>query len=194
MYDIYTRAQAVLEVLEQAERRLHRNRFVRIVQWLKSRNLYEDRSVAYLVDALRPAEALRFRNAMATVEAHFVRLNQEDRDFIRREGPATTGFYMAYLEDHSKILYLAHRIFIGERRFPGVAPELVEVASSLVASAAWVTKVLIPSVDPLLRGPITSRLQALLYAAEVRLDGTPAPTDYLHQIQRLNRDLQTMRA
>ncbi|WGL32580.1 hypothetical protein Arash_gp129c [Salmonella phage Arash] len=194
MYDIYTRALAVLEVLEQAERRLHRNKFVRIVQWLKSRNLYEDRSVAYLVDALRPSEALRFRNAMATVEAHFVRLNQEDRDFIRREGPATTGFYMAYLEDHSKVLYLAHHIFIGERSFPGIAPELVEVASSLVASAAWVTKVLIPSVDPRLRGPITSRLQALLYAAEVRLDGTPAPTDYLHQIQRLNRDLQTMRA
>ena len=194
MYDIYSQALAVLEVLEGAERNLHRNRPVRIVFRLKRAGLFKDKTIAYLIDALRPNEALRFRNAMATIEAHFVRLKQEDRDFIRIEGPATTGFYMAYLEDHQKIIYLARRIFIGERRFPGVEAELVDVASVLVTSAAWVAKVLIPAVDPRLRGPITSRLQALLYAAEVRLEGTPAPAEYLHQIQRLNRDLQSSRA
>ncbi len=193
MYDIYTRALKVLEVLERAERNLHRNKPIRIVNWLTRQDLYAEKSVAYLLDALRPKEALRFRNAMATVESHFARLNQEDREFIRREGPATTGFFIAYLQDHETVLQLARRIFIGERNFPGVAPELVEVASSLVTSAAWVAKVLVPSVDPRLRGPITSRLQALLYAAEVRMEGTPAPTDYLHQIQRLNRDLGQLR-
>lgn len=194
MYDIYSKALAVLEVLEWAERSLHRNRSVRIVYRLKRQGLFREKNVAYLLDALRPNEALRFRNAMSTIEAHFSRLNPEDRDFIRIEGPATTGFYMAYLEDHQKIISLARRIFIGERSFPGTAAELVEVASSLVTSAAWVAKVLIPSVDPILRGPLTSRLQALLYAAEVRLDGTPAPEEYLHQIQRLSRDLLASRA
>jgi len=194
MYDIYTKALAVLEVLEWAERNLHRNRPVRIVHRLKREGLLKEGTVAYLVDALRPNEALRFRNAMATIETHMARLNPVDRDFVRIEGPATTGFYMAYLEDHHKIIYLARRIFIGERRFPGIAPELVEVASSLVTSAVWVAKVLLPEVDPLLRGPITSRLSALLYAAEVRLEGTPAPTEYLHQIQRLNLDMQSSRA
>ncbi len=193
MYDIYTKAQAVLEILERTQDRIHANKPVRVVARLRREGLFLERSVAYLVDALRPAEALRFRNAMATIESHFARLNHEDKQFIRREGPATTGFYMAYLEDHDTILKLARRIFIGERKFPGVAPELVEVASSLVTSPAWVTKVLVPSVDPRLRGPITNRLQAMLYAAEVRMEGTPAPSDYVHQIQRLNRDLQSMR-
>ena len=193
MYDIYTKALAVLEVLEWAERNLHRSQSTRIVYRLKRKGLFREKTISYLLDALRPNEALRFRNAMATIESHLVRLNYEDRDFIRIEGPATTGFFLAYLEDHDTILKLARRIFIGERKFPGVAPELVEVASSLVTSAAWVTKVLIPSVDPRLRGPITNRLQAMLYSAEVRMEGTPAPTDYVHQIQRLNRDLHQMR-
>jgi len=194
MYDIYTKALAVLEVLEWAERNLHQNRSVRVVERLKRRGLYRDKNVAQLLDALRPNEALRFRNAMATIETHFSRLNPVDRDFIRIEGPATTGFYLAYLEDHKTIIYLARRIFIGDRHFPGVDASLVEVASNLVTSAAWVAKVLIPSVDPLLRGPITSRLSAMLYAAETRLEGTPAPSDYLHQIQRLNHDMRSSRA
>lgn len=193
MYDIYSKAQAVLAVLERAESSIHRNKPVRIVSWLRREGLFMEKSVAYLLDALKPAEALRFRNAMATIESHFARLNTEDKNFIRREGPATTGFYLAYLEDHDEILSLARRIFIGERNFPGVSQELIDVASTLATSAPWIAKVLIPSVDPRFRAPLTSRLQALLYVAEARMEGTPAPSDYLHQIQRLNQDLQSMR-
>lgn len=193
MYDIYSKAQAVLAVLERAESSIHRNKPVRIVSWLRREGLFLEKSVAYLVDALKPAEALRFRNAMATIESHFARLNTEDKNFIRREGPATTGFYLAYLEDHDEIVSLARRIFIGERNFPGVSQELIDVASMLATSAAWIAKVLIPSVDPRFRAPLTNRLQALLYVAETRMEGKPAPSDYLHQIQRLNEDLQSMR-
>lgn len=193
MYDIYTKAQAVLAVLERAEDRIHKNRPVRVVSWLRREGLFMEQSVAYLVDALRPPEALRFRNAMATIESHYARLNNEDRAFISREAPATTGFYLSYLQDHTKILSLARRIYIGERYFPEVSTELVEVASSLVMSAAWVTKVLIPSTDPRLRGPIEARLQALLYVAGAQMEGTPAPSDYRHQIQRLNLDVNDLR-
>lgn len=192
MYDTYSKALAVLEVLEAAERALHRNRSFRLVWQLKRKGLFMEKSVSYLLDALRPNEALRFRNAMATIESHFVRLSAEDRDFIRQEGPATTGFYLAYLEDHHLILSIARRIFLGERTFTGINPELVGVAGNLVASAEWVAKVLIPSIDPRLRGPIESRLKTLLFSAEQALEGTPAPESYKNQIQRLNLDLNRM--
>lgn len=193
MYDIYSKALAVLEVLERAERSILENKPVRLVSRLRREGLFMDRSVAYLMDALRPNEALRFRNAVATVESHFARLCKEDKEFIKKEGPATTGFYMAYLEDHPNILALARRMVIGERTFSNVNKELVEVASALVTSAAWISKVLIPSLDPRLRGPVEYRLSGMIYSAEQAMEGTPAPAAYIHQIQRLGQDLNRTR-
>ena len=192
MYDIYTKAIAVLEVLERAERQIHDNKPVRVVSRLRREGLFLERSVAYLVDALKPKEALRFRNAMATIESHFARLNREDKEFIRREGPATTGFYIAYLEDHTKVLDLARRLFIGERRFSGDNRQLVELASSLITSPSWVAKVLIPSTDPMLRGPLEFRLHTMLLSAQEELKDAPVPEAYITQIQRLSNDMNRM--
>ena len=192
MYDIYTKAIAVLEVLERAERSIHDNKPVRVVSRLRREGLFLEKSVAYLVDALRPNEALRFRNAMATIESHFARLNREDKDFIRKEGPATTGFYIAYLEDHNKVLDLARRILLGERKFSEDS-QLVELASVLAASPSWIAKVLIPSMDPMIRGVLEFRLQNMLLTAEQELADSPAPAAYIHQLQKLSMDIDRMR-
>ena len=82
------------------------------------------------MDSLRPKEAKRFYLAMSFIEGHMSNLNTEDRLFVRTEAPVTKGFYMAHLRDHPTIIELALRMMIGERRFTGVDPQLVDVAST----------------------------------------------------------------
>lgn len=189
MYDTYTKALAVLEVLEWAERRIHSNKPFRLVARLRRGGLYLDKSVAYLLDSLRHAEALRFRNAMATIESHFARLCGEDKTFIRSEGPATTGFYLSYLEDHHVIVDLARRMFMGERRFPGVSPELVDVASVLVTSPTWVVKVMMNEIDPRYQVLVESRVSMMLDSALSVTTGTPVPAAYINQMSNLRQSM-----
>lgn len=147
MLDIYLQALAVLEVLEWAERRIKKGQPVRVVSRLKRRGLFKEKSVAYLLDALRPNEALRFRNAMAVIEGHYARLNMADKEWIRREGPVATGFYLAYLNDHTQIIDAAYDFLLGAT--PATENEQVlEVAGVLVTSPSWVVKVLMDEISP----------------------------------------------
>lgn len=189
MYDIYSKALSVLEVLEWAQRRIESNKPFRLVSKLRREGLYLEKSVAYLLDSLRQNEALRFRNAMATVESHFARLCREDREFIRVEGPATTGFYLAYLDDHQRIVDLGRRMFLGERNFPGVSAELVEVASVLVTSPNWVVKVMMAEVEPRHRLLVEPRVCMMLDSALDVTKGRPIPESYVNQMFNLRRSI-----
>jgi hypothetical protein len=191
MYDIYSKALAVLEVLEWAQRRIEGNKPFRLVSKLRREGLYLDKSVAYLIDSLRHTEALRFRNAMATVESHFARLCREDREFIRVEGPATTGFYLAYLDDHERIVGLARKMLVGERRFPGESRELVDVASVLVTSPNWVVKVLMAEIDPRHRAMLEPRVCMMLDSALSVTEGKPVPEAYVAQMYNLRRSVSS---
>ncbi|MHC9367136.1 hypothetical protein ACYZFS_28350, partial [Klebsiella pneumoniae] len=124
MYEDYTRAQQVLDVLERTCEKLQLNSSIKLVSNLRRKGLLAEPSIAYLMDSLRPNEAKRFCEAMAFIEGHFARLNTADKIFVRTEAPATKGFYMAYLRDHSTIIELARRMMIGERRFTDAAPQL----------------------------------------------------------------------
>lgn len=189
MYDIYSKALSVLEVLEWAQRRIESNKPFRLVSKLRREGLYLEKSVAYLLDSLRPNEALRFRNAMATVESHFARLCREDREFVKQEGPATTGFYLAYLEDHETIIDLSRRMFLGERTFPGVSKDLVEVASVLVTSPNWVVKAMMPEIDPRYRALIEPRVCMMLDTALDATRGRPVPEAYVNQMFNLRKSI-----
>ncbi len=185
MYENYTKALAVLEILEWAKRRIEGNKPFRLVSKLRKEGLYLDKSVAYLLDSLRENEALRFRNAMATIETHFARLCREDREFIRQEGPATTGFYLAYLNDHKTIIDVAQRMFLGERVFPGVPKEQVDVASVLVTGPTWVVKVLIPEVDPRYSAIMIPRALQLLESAIEMVKDKPVPEKFVKNLNSL---------
>lgn len=186
MYENHTKALAVLEVLEWAERRIHNSKPFRLVSKLRREGLYLEKSVSYLMDALRPNEALRFRNAMATIETHFARLSREDREFIRVEGPATTGFYLAYLDgDHDKIVEVARQMFLGRRIFSGVAADLVETAAVLVTSPTWIVKVLLPETDHRYHSLIEARATMLLDSAIDIVRNRPIPEAYVNQLKSM---------
>lgn len=189
MYDIYSKALSVLEVLEWAQRRIENNKPFRLVSKLRREGLYLEKSVSYLLDSLRPFEALRFRNAMATIESHFARLCREDREFIRQEGRATTGFYLAYLDDHQTIVDLGRRMFMGERQFPGVSADLVEVASVLVTSPNWVVKVLMTEINPRYRALVEPRVCMMLDSALDATRGRPVPEAYVNQMSNLRKSI-----
>ncbi|EOM7634536.1 hypothetical protein ACMA6Y_004957 [Escherichia coli] len=121
------------------------------------------------------------------------RLNIADRIFVRTEAPATKGFYMAHLRDHSTIIELARRMMNGERRFTDVDPQLVDVASNLASSPTWCVRVLIPSIDPRKAAIIIGKLSALVFRALERIKGKPAPQQYVAQLQRMSYELQQMR-
>lgn len=192
MYENYTKALAVLEVLEWAERRIATNKPLRLVAKLRREGLYLEKSVAYLMDSLRPNEALRFRNAMAITitESHFARLNKEDREFIRIEGPATTGFYLAYINgDHEKIIELARQMLLGIRKFRGYSPDLIETASVLVTGPTWVVNVLLPEIDPRYRAMIEPRVNMLLDSALEIAKDRPIPEACREQLKKLKNSL-----
>lgn len=193
MYENYTRALKVLDVLERTCEKLQLNRRIKLKSALSRQGLLAEPSVAYLMDSLRPKEAKRFCLAMSFIEGHMSNLNTEDRFFVRTEAPATKGFYMAHLRDHPTIIELARRMMIGERRFTDVAPQLVDVASSLASSPTWCVRVLIPSIDPRKAAIIISKLSALLYQALERMKGKPAPHQYVDQLQRMSYELHQMR-
>lgn len=186
MYETYTKALAVLEILEWAERRIHSNKPFRLVSKLRREGLYLEKSVSYLIDSLRPNEAFRFRNAMATIETHFARLSREDREFIRVEGPATTGFYLAYLNgDHDRIVEVARKMFLGQRTFSGVPADLIEAAAVLVTSPTWVVKVLLPETDHRYHCMIEARATMLLDSAVGIAKGRPIPEAYVGQLKAM---------
>ncbi|RTO43319.1 hypothetical protein [Enterobacter ludwigii] len=193
MYENYTRALQVLDVLERTCEKLQLNREVKLKPTLNRKGLLAEPSVAYLMDSLRPKEAKRFCEAMSFIEGHMSCLKDEDKAFVRTEAPATKGFYMAYLQDHSTIIELARRMMIGERRFTHVDPQLIDVASNLASSPTWCVKVLIPSIDPRKAAIIISNLTAWIYQALERLKGKPAPWQYVAQLQRMSYELQQMR-
>lgn len=193
MYEDYTRALQVLDVLERTCEKLQLNRPIKLVSNLRRKGLLAEPSIAYLMDSLRPNEAKRFCEAMAFIEGHFARLKLEDKIFVRTEAPATKGFYMSHLRDHTTVIELARRMMIGERRFTDADPQLVDVASTLASSATWCVKVLIPSIDPRKAAIIISKLSALVYQALERLKGKPAPQQYVAQLQRMSYELQQMR-
>ncbi|MBJ5108357.1 hypothetical protein JGF70_24630 [Salmonella enterica subsp. enterica serovar Typhimurium] len=194
MYEYYTRAQQVLDVLERTCEKLQLNRSIKLVSNLRRKGLLAEPSIAYLMDSLRPNEAKRFCEAMAFIEGHFARLKPEDKIFIKTEAPATKGFYMAHLRDHSTIIELARRMMIGERRFTGVDPQLVDVASTLASSPTWCVRVLIPSIDPRKAAIIINKLAALIYRALERVKGEPVPHQYVAQLQRMSYELHQMRS
>ena len=193
MYENYTRALLVLDVLENTCEKLQANQRIKLRSTLSRKGLLAEPSVAYLMDSLRPKEAKRFCVAMSFIESHMARLNAADRLFVSKEAPATKGFYMAHLRDHPTIIELARRMMIGERRFTDVDPQLVEVASNLAGSPTWCVKVLIPSIDPRKAAIIISKLTALVYQALERLKGKPAPQQYVAQLHRMSYELQQMR-
>ena len=168
MYEDYTRALQVLDVLERTCEKLQLNRPIKLVSNLRRKGLLAEPSIAYLMDSLRPNEAKRFCEAMAFIEGHFARLTLEDKIFVRTEAPATKGFI-------------------------DVDPQLVDVASNLAGSPTWCVKVLIPSIDPRKTAIIISKLTALVYQALERLKGKPAPQQYVAQLHRMSYELQQMR-
>ena len=109
MYEDYTRALQVLDVLERTCEKLQLNRPIKLVSNLRRKGLLAEPSIAYLMDSLRPNEAKRFCEAMAFIEGHFARLKLEDKIFVRTEAPATKGFYMSHLRDHTTVIELARR-------------------------------------------------------------------------------------
>jgi hypothetical protein len=147
MYDIYLQALAVLEVLEWAERRIKKGRPVRVVSRLVRNGLFKEKAVVYLLDALRPNEALRFRNAVATIEGHYARLNLADKEWIRREGPVATGFYLSYLNDHTQVIDTAYQFLLG-MPITTENDQVASVAGVLVMSPSWVVKVLMDEISP----------------------------------------------
>ena len=193
MYENYTRAQQVLDVLEKTCRCIRANRGIILTRILNRKGLMTEPSIAYLIDSLRPKEAKRFCEAMSFIEGHMSRLNTEDKAFVRTEAPATKGFYMAYLQDHPTVIELARRMMIGERRFTDVDPQLIDVASNLASSPTWCVKVLIPSIDPQKAAIIISNLTAWIYQALERLKGKPAPWQYVNQLKKMSYELQQMR-
>ncbi|ELZ1138864.1 hypothetical protein SP292_004813 [Escherichia coli] len=193
MYEDYTRAQQVLDVLERSCEKLLLNRSIKLVSNLRRKGLLAEPSIAYLIDSLRPNEAKRFCEAMAFIEGHFARLKPEDKIFVRTEAPATKGFYMAYLSDHTTVIELARKMIIGYRTFPDADPQLVDVASNLASSATWCTRVLIPSIDPRKASMISNKIAEAVYHALERMKGKPAPQQYVAQLQRMSYELQQMR-
>ena len=193
MYENYTRALQVLDVLEKTCRCIRANRGIILTRILNRKGLMTEPSIAYLMDSLRPKEAQRFCEAMLFIEGHMSRLNTEDKAFVRTEAPATKGFYMAYLQDHSTIIELARRMMIGERRFTDVGQQLVDVASNLASSPTWCVRVLIPSIDPRKAAPIINKLTASVYLILERIKGKPVPQQYVVQLQRMRFELQQMR-
>lgn len=193
MYEHYTRALLVLDVLERTCEKLQLNQRVKLKSTLNRKGLLAEPSVAYLMDSLRPKEAKRFCVAMSMIESHMARLNTADRLFVSTEAPATKGFYMAYLQDHPTVIELARRMMIGERRFTDVDPQLVDVASNLASSPTWCVRVLIPSIDPRKAALIMNKLTALIYQALERMKGKPVPQQYVAQLQRMSYELQQMR-
>lgn len=193
MYENYTRALLVLDVLERTCEKLQRNQRVKLKSVLSRKGLLAEPSVAYLMDSLRPKEAKRFCVAMSTIESHMSRLNTADRIFVSTEAPATKGFYMAHLRDHPTIIELARRMMIGERRFTDVDPQLVDVASNLASSPTWCVRVLIPSIDPRKATIIIGKLSSLVFRALERIKGEPVPQQYVAQLQRMSYELQQMR-
>lgn len=193
MYDYYTKALAVLEVLEWAERRIYSNEPFRVVSRLRRKGLYQEKTVSYLMDSLRPNEALRFRNAMATIESHFARLSHEDREFIRVEGPATTGFYLSYLNgEHEFIVDLSYKMLVGERVFPGVRSDLIDTASALLSSPAWIVRVLIPNLHPYKQILARSVAHRLVYTALEYTRNKPIPHQYTNQLIDIQKRLNEM--
>lgn len=63
MYENYTRALQVLDVLERTCEKLQLNREVKLKPTLNRKGLLAEPSVAYLMDSLRPKEAKRFCEA-----------------------------------------------------------------------------------------------------------------------------------
>lgn len=192
MYENYTKALLILDVLERTCEKLQLNQRIKLRSALTRKGLLDEPSVAYLMDSLRPEEAKRFCVAMSTIESHMARLNTADRIFVSTEAPATKGFYIAHLRDHKTVIELARRMMIGERRFTDVDPQLVDVASNLASSATWCVRVLIPSIDPRKSAIIISKLQALVFQALERLKGKPAPQQYVAQLERISYELRQM--
>lgn len=191
MFEVYTKALAVLDVLEDTVRRIKYNQRFRLTATLRRKGLLDEKSIVGLMDALNPNQANRFYVAMATIESNFARLDNDDKYFMETEGPAATGFYMAYLEQHDAVIDRAYRILIRRKKVTPGVDELDDVANTLCGSPTWVAKVLIPSVDPLHSILVQYQLKRMICNAlqNIERKSLPVPHQVKTQLMKLNLEL-----
>lgn len=191
MFEVYTKALAVLDVLEDTVRRIKYSQTIQLTSSLRRQGLLDGKSISWLIDSLNPKQAHRFYQAMATIENNFSRLKNDDKYFMETEGPIATGFYLSYLKDHDSVIERAFQIFHKGRKVTPGLNSLDDVARTLCDSPTWVAEVLIPSVDPRYAVFIRNRLKLLIRQKlkVINEKSLPVPHQVTEQLMKLERSL-----